>query len=102
MTEETQEIKINVDPNVYTITLVNMGFDEELFHFLIATGNQGRQFVAVPKHAKRIYLLLKKMIEQYEGKFGELKTELPKVKENQKSENLGFKPGFQSTSSDVK
>jgi len=101
MAEEKQEIKINLDPNAYAITLVNMGFDEEFFRFLIMSGNQGRQFLATPKHAKRIYLLLKQMIDQYEKKFGELKTELPKPKESQESESLGFQPTFQSTSSDM-
>ncbi|MFC1663867.1 DUF3467 domain-containing protein [Patescibacteria group bacterium] len=91
MAEEKQEIKINLDPNAYAITMVNMGFDEELFHFLITSSNQARQFLATPKHAKRIYLLLKQEIEQYEKKFGELKTELPpKPKTTQKEEKVGF------------
>lgn len=71
------QIQINMDPNSYMITMVNMGFDEEMFHFLITSGNQGRQFTASPKHAKRIYLLLQKQIEEYEKKFGEIKTQLP-------------------------
>lgn len=78
--EPQNQIQINMDPNSYMISMVNMGFDEELFHFMITSANQGRQFSATPKHAKRIYLLLKQQIEQYESKFGEIKTQLPDPK----------------------
>lgn len=74
--QQPQQIHVNLDPNVYAITNLNSAFDEEAFHFIIMSGNQGKQFVANPKHAKRIYLLLKQQIEQYENKFGELKTQL--------------------------
>jgi len=68
-----------------------MRFDEEAFSFLIASGNQGRQFVATPKHAKRIYLLLKQQIENYEKQFGEIKTKLPDRPANTQSETkVGF------------
>ncbi len=75
--EQQKQIQLNVDPNAYYISMVNMRFDEEGFHFLLASGNQGRQFMASPKHAKRIYLLLKQQIENYEKQFGEIKTQLP-------------------------
>lgn len=91
MEQEKPQMQIGVDANAYTITMVNMGFDEELFHFLITSGNQGRQFNASPKHAKRIYLLLKQQIEQYEQKFGEIKTQLPERPQATQSETkLGF------------
>jgi len=80
MEKEKQQIQLNIDPNSYMVTMMNMVFDEEIFHFLIASGNQGRQFTATPKHAKRIYLLLKQQIESYEEKFGEIKTQLPIIK----------------------
>ena len=71
--------------------MVNMLFDEEFFHFMIASGNQGRQFVATPKHAKRIYLLLKQQIENYEKKFREMKTQLPERPQNTQEESkVGF------------
>ena len=91
MEKEPQQIQLGVDPNAYMITSVNMGFDEEAFHFLIASGNQGRQFMASPKHAKRIYLLLKQQIENYEKQFSEIKTQLPSRPQNtQESKDLGF------------
>ena len=91
MEKEQQPIQLNLDPNSYLISLVNMAFDEEIFHFMVASGNQGRQFVATPKHAKRIYLLLKQQIEAYEKQFGELKTALPKMQKGTKGESkVGF------------
>lgn len=91
--EETQQqININVDPNIYFITMVNMMFNEDTFNFLVTSGNQGRQFAADAKHAKRIYLLLKQQIESYEKQFGEIKTKLPEApKTTQEQEDkIGF------------
>ncbi|OGZ69306.1 MAG: hypothetical protein A3D35_00600 [Candidatus Staskawiczbacteria bacterium RIFCSPHIGHO2_02_FULL_34_9] len=90
--ETQQQININVDPNIYFITMVNMMFNEDSFNFLITSGNQGRQFVADPKHAKRICLLLEKQIKEYEKQFGEIKTQLPETpKTSQEQESkLGF------------
>ena len=91
MEKEPQQIQVNLDPNSYLISMMNMGFDEENFHFLVTSGNQGRQFVATPRHAKRIYLLLKQQIEAYEKQFGELKTQLPEMpKASQGESKLGF------------
>jgi len=91
MEKETKEIQLNLDPNVYMITLMNIGFNEESFNFLIASGNQGKQFAASTKHAKRIYLLLKRQIEEYERKFGEIKTQLPTIQGNTNGDTkIGF------------
>lgn len=92
MEKELPQIQLNLDPNSYAIDMVNMVFDEEFFRFMIASGNQGRQFVATPKHAKRIYLLLKQQIEAYETQFGEIKTKLPERPKNSQEENnkVGF------------
>jgi len=89
--KKQQQLQIGLDPNAYTISMVNMGFDEELFHFMITSGNQGRQFNATPKHAKRILLLLQKQVEEYEKKFGEIKTQLP---ERPKTTTEETKVGF--------
>jgi len=75
---QSQQIQISVDPNVYAITNMSIMSNEEDFIFAISSGNQVRQFTANPKHAKRIYLLLKQQIENYEKQFGEIKTQLPK------------------------
>lgn len=89
--EQQHQININLDPNIYLITMVNMAFNEEGFNFLITSGNQGRQFSATPKHAKRIYLLLKQQIESYEKQFGEIKTQLPEMpKQSQEEGKIGF------------
>ncbi len=90
--ETQQQININVDPNIYFITMVNMMFNKDIFNFLITTGNQGRQFAADAKHAKRIYLLLKQQIEAYEKQFGEIKTKLPEMPKTTqgKEDKIGF------------
>lgn len=92
MEKEQQQIQIGLDPNVYGITNVSIMSNEEDFHFVITSGNQARQFVASPKHTKRIYLLLKQQVENYEKQFGELKTELPNRPQATQEENskLGF------------
>jgi len=91
MEKEQKQIQINLDPNVYMITMMSMAFNEEHFNFLITSGNQGRQFTATPKHAKRIYMLLKQQVEAYEKQFGEIKTELPQRTQTTQEENkVGF------------
>lgn len=87
-----QQIPINIDPNIYAITNVNISPSEEQFVFAIFSGNQVRQFLATPAHTKRIMLLLKQQVENYEKQFGELKTQLPKM--NETKEEPGPKIGF--------
>jgi hypothetical protein len=94
MEKEPQQIQIGVDPNSYTITNANIVFDEELFHFLLTSANQGRQFTATPRHAKRISLLLAQQIEAYENKFGEIKTQLPARPQNPGESGEETKVGF--------
>ncbi len=88
--EEKKQIKINLDPVLYALSNLNIAFNEEVFDFLMVSGNQARQFRASPKHAKRIYLLLEKYISEYENRFGQLKTELPEKKEATTGEKIGF------------
>ena len=89
--KEQQQIQVNLDPNIYFITMVNMMFNEEGFNLLITSGNQGRQFTATPKHAKRILMLLEKQIKEYEKQFGEIKTQLPQMpKTSQEESKIGF------------
>ena len=90
MEEEQKQIKVNLDPNMYAITNATIAFSEEDFVFTIFSGNQARRFFASPKHAKRISLLFKKYIDEYEEKFNEIKTELPEKPETGKKEQLGF------------
>jgi hypothetical protein len=91
MEKEQPQMQLNIDPNLYMVTMMNIGFEEEMFRFFVTSANQGRQFVATPKHAKRIYLLLKQQIEGYETKFGEIKTSLPVMPKNTTEEpKVGF------------
>ena len=57
---------------------------------MLVSGNQARRFRTAPKHAKRIHLLLKRQIDDYEEKFGELKTDLPEKKESSREGKIGF------------
>ena len=91
MVNEEKQIRINLDPVLYALSNVNIGFDEEVFDFLMVSGNEGRQFRASPKHAKRIYLLLAKHLSEYEKKFGLIETRLPKKGETAIKEDIGFK-----------
>jgi hypothetical protein len=93
--EENREkvIKINLDPVLYSVSNVTIAFNEEEFVFTIFSGNQARRFVASPKHAKRILLLLEKQIEDYEKQFAKLETKLPERigTGRGKEEPLGFR-----------
>lgn len=90
MEEEQKQIKVNLDPVLYALSNVNVGFNEEVFDFLMVSGNQARQFRASSKHAKRIYLLLGKCLSEYENKFGPIKTQLPEKKGTASEEKIGF------------
>lgn len=91
MVDETKQIKVSLDPILYALSNVNIGFNEEVFDFLMISGNQARQFRASPKHAKRIFLLLEKQIGEYEKRFKKIEAELPEKMETGKEEELGFK-----------
>ncbi len=90
MADQEKQIKVNLDPILYALSNVNMGFNEEIFDFIFISGNQVRQFRASPKHAKRIYLLLGKYLEEYEEKFGALETQLPEKREATQEGKIGF------------
>ena len=90
MADQEKQIKVNLDPILYALSNVNIGFSEEVFDFLFISGNQARQFRASPKHAKRIYLLLGKYLEEYEKKFGVLETNLPEKRETIREGKIGF------------
>ncbi len=87
---EQQPIPMNLDPNAYTITNISVGHSEEDFTLQIASGNQLRLYTLSPKHAKPAMMLLQKNIEDYEQKFGKLKTELPTVTNQTETKKFGF------------
>ncbi len=74
----SQENQVDIDPVHYASQIFDISFNEESFYLTVTSGKRGRIYVLAPKHAKRLYLLLKKHIREYEEKYGELKTELPK------------------------
>lgn len=91
MEKETQQIQLNVDPNIYSVTNININFDEENFYLGLISGGQMRQFSVSPKHAKRALLLLEKHLSEYEKQFGKLETQLPKAPQmSQEEKKFGF------------
>ncbi len=88
---EQQQIQINLEPNVFTISNINLNAGEEEFIMLLMSGNNARQYSLAPKHAKRFAMVLNNAIEAYEKQYGELKTELPKAQPNQTQQKpMGF------------
>jgi len=89
---EPQPTPLMIDPNQYALSNVSILFDDEQFLFQLASGNQLRNFVASPKHAKRIMLLLQKQMEAYEKKNGVLDTALleKKSQSSEKEKKMGF------------
>ncbi len=87
---EQQQIQINLEPNVHTITNINLNPTEEEFILMLMSGNNARQYSMNPKHAKRFSMLLQNAIAEYEKKFGELKTELPTVNNQTETKKFGF------------
>ena len=90
MAEQEKQIKVNLDPILYALSNVNMGFNKEVFDFLFISGNQARQFRCSPEHAKRIYLLLGKYLKEYEEKFRTLSVQLPEKRETSQEGRIGF------------
>jgi hypothetical protein len=88
--EENQQIQINMDLQLFSLSNVNVAFDEENFALVLMSGNSARRYVASPKHAKRLMLLLQSKIAEYEKSFGELKTSLPSVKNESSKKEKAF------------
>lgn len=61
-----KKIQLQGDPNMYYLSMVQIGFTPETFRFMLVTGKQARQFETTPEHAKRIKMVLDKKIEEYE------------------------------------
>ena len=80
MTTQKEELQINIDPVLRGLDNISLISDEMHFKALMVTGNVAEQYLISPMHAKRISLLFKNEIEEYEKKYGEIKT--PKLEEN--------------------
>ncbi|MBX4210454.1 DUF3467 domain-containing protein [Candidatus Parcubacteria bacterium] len=79
-----------VEPGALYVTTSTITTTEEEFKFTVTSYNNGHAYAMSPKHAKRMYLLLKTRVEDYEKKYGELKTNLPQIKAVAEQRNLGF------------
>lgn len=90
MADQPQQVQLHVDPNSYYLSGMNIWMSEEEFIFLLTSQVSGRQYVTSPKHAKRISMLLQKLIAEYEQKYGPIVTELPKAPDQTTEKNVGF------------
>jgi hypothetical protein len=89
MAEPTQ-IPINLDPHAYAVTNLSVTATEEEVAFQLSTGSHMKLYMLTPKHAKRVMLLLEKVMGEYEGKYGKLDTSLPKQIDQTTPKKLGF------------
>ena len=88
--ETPKEIVLPVENEARALTNVLLQFDEEMFQFMMVSGNQGRLYFSSPKHAKRFLLLLQTKIKEYEDKFGVLETQLNQTKPETSKAQFGF------------
>lgn len=80
-----------LEPVLFALNSVSVNYDQESFLLTMISGSQARNYSLSPLHAKRLSLLMQKQISEYESKFEELKTELPKNIPEQTSESkIGF------------
>ena len=91
MQEDNKALQVAMDPNIYATSLANINYDEEKVYVMFVSGNQGRRFQFSPKHAKRLFLLLQKQLEEFQRKFGNLDTALPtKIDIATSAQSIGF------------
>jgi|SRR3989338_3022456 len=92
MNKEKQQMTIALEPVEFALNGVNIQFDEESFKFFMISGNQARRYFVSPKHAKRVSLLLDKIIGEYEKKFGKkIETALPETNTQlNQGQGMGF------------
>ncbi len=87
---EPQQTQIQLETPFHSLVNTMIDFDEENFRFLMMSGGPARMYVAPPKHAKRILMLLQNQIDAYEKKYGKIETTLAKVTNTAAEEEVGF------------
>ncbi len=89
---EKQQIKIEVEKQTLALTNVLFQHTNEEFGLLFVSGHIGRQYIATPAHAKRIWLRLGEHIAAYEKVNGEIKATLVQATKNESGEEktIGF------------
>ncbi len=85
-----EQVQIQLESALFYAGSANIVYGEEEFMIVLTSGNSARRYLFSPKHAKRMMLLLQQNIQDYEKKFGELKTELPKVTGESSEKKMGF------------
>ena len=88
---EPQQQQIPLDGHAHALVNSMVNFDEEHFQFLMMSGGPARLYIASPKHAKRLMLLLQNQVGAYEKKYGELKTSLATTMKSTSDDEVGFR-----------
>ncbi|HYF12837.1 MAG TPA: DUF3467 domain-containing protein [Candidatus Paceibacterota bacterium] len=92
---EQNEPNVEIDSPVYELTNAHIRFTEDDFLVWFTSGRTGRQYHMTPRHAKRLFMLFKKNIQDYEKRYGELTTRLPDIPDKTKKPEgrlIGFRP----------
>jgi len=87
-----KQLKIEVEKHAFALSNVIFRHTPEEFGLLLISGHVGRQYVATPAHAKRIWLRLGEHIAAFEKVHGPIKVALPKNAGNESAElkKVGF------------
>ena len=89
-TDSENHTNITIESSIWSLTNLNVGYEEDSFGFLMISGHSGRWYHLSPKHAKRALMLLTKKLDDYERKHGRIKAELPKEAPKDAKGNFGF------------
>ena len=91
MNQQNQPPKgVPVEAPIHGLVGANIALMEDL-HFLLHLNSGGlhRIYLLSPAHAKRLYMLFRSKVEEYEKQYGQIHTLLPDPKKN-RPEDIGL------------
>lgn len=89
--EEQPRIPAEIELPSYALSNFQIRLTEEFVAMFLTSGNIIRRYECHPKHAKRIYLLLKSALEDYEKRYGKIATRLSVPRQTKEKQTpLGF------------
>ena len=91
MPKEEQSISADIEPPAYALNNFQVRLTEEFVAMFLTSGSMIRRYECHPKHAKRILLLLKSALDDYEKLYGKINTKLVIPQETKEIKStLGF------------
>ncbi len=69
-------IPFDFSSDITYLSALVISFNEDFFMLSAVSGAEGKSYSMTPKHAKRVMMRLKELVDDYEKKYGLLKTEL--------------------------